>query len=245
MDAFNFVNQENQEQQALPGDEEIIKLLGLTSNNAGRVVEQLVQDLDLGNFTETSTVVPAAAAPAGHAYIQGQFVSGVSYQIPAYQPIETISIVDLDSTQAENTQYHLTGGYMVNYETSALPSPVQEVSSPAPPSPVATQDTRQVAGGKAQGRKPREKKVKLYERTEPFASPEKERQRLNAINAKVNRDKKKNERQELENQVKTLTTERDGLKIENTKLKTKLQIFESQLKAVCKQYNVPMVILPQ
>jgi len=244
MDAFNFVNQE---QSALPGDEEIIKLLGLEGNNTGRAVEQLVQDLELGVFTETSTVVPAAA-PAGHAYIQGQFVGGgyqaVAYQPVAYQPTETISYVDLDSTVAENTQYHLAGGYMINYETNALPSPVQEVSSPAPPSPIATQNTHQAAGGKAQGRK-REKKVKLYERTEPFASPEKERQRLNAINAKTNRDKKKNERQELENQVKSLTAERDDLKTENTQLKTKLQIFESQLQAVCKKFNVPIVMLPQ
>jgi len=37
--------------------------------------------------------------------------------------------------------------------------------------------------------------------------------------------KKKNEKQELENLVKSLTAERDALETENTQLKTKSQVF--------------------
>jgi len=241
MDAFNFVNQEPD--QDLPSsDEEIIKLLGLSAGgNAGRGLADLVRDLDLDIFTGTSTVRPAAA-PIGNESIQGQFLVG-NFQ-GAHQQTEIVSYVDLNTSETENTQYHLSGGYMINYEANAIPTTEQEVSFSNPTSPVAIQYTREAAGGKAKGRR-REPKVKLYQREEPLASPEEERKRQNAINAKKNRDKKKNEKQELVNLVKSLTAENTHLKTENTQLNTKLEMIESQLKAVCKQFNVPVIILPQ
>lgn len=242
MDAFNFVNQET----ALPAsDEEIIQMLGLNGNDdnsASKVIEDIVIELGLNNFTETSTVAPTAAA--GYEIIQGQH--NQQQQFVGHQPTETISYVDLEPSETETTQFHLPGGYTVSYEASALPAYAQEqeVSSPAPPSAVDNQDTRKPAGGKAQGRR-REPKVKLYQRQEPLASPEEEKKRQNAIAAKVNRDKKKNLKQELENQVESLTTERNVLQTENTKLTTKCNLLERQFKAVCKQFNVPVIILPQ
>jgi len=164
--------------------------------------------------------------------------------VAPYQQQEIIAYVDLDSSESDNNQYHLSGGYMINNQANVQPTSVQEASGPSHPAVAATQDTCQAAGGKAKGRK-REPKVKLYECQEPLASPAQERKRLNAINAKMNRDKKKNEMQEKENLVKSLTAERDVLQTENTQLLKKCQRFESQLKAVCKQFNVPVVILPQ
>merc|ERR1719342_746268 len=201
----------------------------------------LVRDLDLDIFNGPATVVPTVA-PMSNESIQGQFVVGNSR---APQQLSTIAYVDLDSSETENTQYHLSGGYMINNEASVLPTTAQEVSSSAPPSPVASiQDTREAAGGKAKGRR-REPKVKLYQRTEPLGTPEEEKRRQNAINAKINRDKKKNEKQVLMNQVESLTAENTQLKTENTKLTTKLEVIESQLKALCKQFNVPVIVLPQ
>jgi len=239
MDAFNFANQEP-EQELPASDEELIKLLGLsaTAGNNGGPLHDLVRDLDLDQFNGPSTVVPTVA-PMSNESIQGQFVVG---NCRAPQQLSTIAYVDLDSSETENTQYHLSGGYMINNEASVLPTTTQEVSSSAPPSPVAVQDTREAAGGKAKGRR-REPKVKLYQRTEPLGTPEEEKRRQNAINAKVNRDKKKNEKQELMNQVESLTAENTQLKTENTKLTNKLEVIESQLKALCKQFNVPLVIL--
>merc|ERR1711874_832551 len=243
MDAFNFVNQEP-EQELPASDEELIKLLGLSANagnNGGRGLADLVRDLDLDQFNGPSTVVPTVA-PMSNEGIQGQFVVG-NYRGP--QQLSTIAYVDLDSSEAENTQYHLSGGYMINNEASVLPTTAQEVSSSVPPAPVAPiQDTREAAGGKAKGRR-REPKVKLYQRTEPLGTPEEEKRRQNAINAKMNREKKKNEKQELMDQVESLTAENAQLKTENTKLTNKLEVIESQLKALCKQFNVPVVILPQ
>merc|ERR1711874_22228 len=132
----------------------------------------------------------------------------------------------------------------IKNEASVLPTTAQEVSSSAPPSTVAVQDTREAAGGKAKGCR-REPKAKLYQRTEPLGTPEEEKRRQNAINAKMNREKKKNEKQELMDQVESLTAENAQLKTENTKLTNKLELIESQLKALCKQFNVPVVILPQ
>lgn len=243
MDAFNFVNQE----PALPAsDEEIIKLLGLNGNagnNAG-MLDDLVRDLDLGIFTETSIVVPTPA-PMGYEIIQGHH--NQQQQFVGHQPAEIISYVDLEPSETENSQYHLSGGYMVSIGASVPPTSPQEqeVSSPAPPpSSVVHQDTRKPAGGKTQGRR-REPKVKLYQRKETLESPEEEKKRQNAINAKINRDKKKNEQQELGNLMKSLTAERDVLQTENTQLRNRCELIESQLKAVCKQFNVPIIILPQ
>merc|ERR1712121_224189 len=122
--------------------------------------------------------------------------------------------------------------------------------APAPVNTTAagtTQDTRRSAGGKApRGRKgDASPKPKLYERDEPLSDPEEEKKRMNAINAKKNRDRQKNKLQELETTVSTLTTERDSLLAANTKLKNKCESFEKQLKAICQQFNVPVIILPQ
>merc|ERR1712212_552319 len=105
-----------------------------------------------------------------------------------------------------------------------------------------SQDTRKSGGGKApRGRKGEAApKPKLYELEEPLSDPEEEKKRQNAINAKKNRDKQKNKLQELQNQVNTLTTERDSLQSTNIKLKNKCDSFEKQLKAICQKFNVPV-----
>jgi len=244
MDAFNFLNQ-TQESSLPTSDDDIIQMLGLTPNNAvnnssSKAMDDLVKELDLQIFSRPSTVV-TATAPMGYVHVQGH---NQQQLVAPYQQQEIIAYVDLDSSETDNNQYHLSGGYMINNQANVQPTSVQEASAPSHPAVAATQDTRQAAGGKAKGRK-REPKVKLYECQEPLASPAQERKRLNAINAKINRDKKKNEMQEKENLVKSLTAERDVLQTENTQLIKKCQLFESQLKAVCKQFNVPVVILPQ
>jgi len=188
MDAFNFVNQVPalyaSDEEIMPtSDEDLIKQLGLSGNaednDAGMRMEHLVLDLDLVSFL-TSTVVPTA-------HSQGQFLCGNSQR--AHQPAEIISYIDLEPSENENTQCHISGGYMTNNEVNVLPTTVQEVSSPAPPTLVEHQDTRQAAGGKTKGRK-RESNVKLYQRKEPLSSQEEEKRRQNAINAKINQDKK-------------------------------------------------------
>ena len=74
------------------------------------------------------------------------------------------------------------------------------------------------------------KKPKLYEISKPFRDPEMERNRLNAINAKVNRDRKKKEREALIKQMdllrkknNTLTSENNALALENKRLKQLLK----------------------
>jgi len=245
MDAFNFLNNQAQSPVMPESNDELIDLLGLATNNAGnntssKAMDDLVKELDLKIFASPTTVVATAAAPMGYVRVQGQ-----QQQVAPYQQLETIAYVDFDSSQADNNQYQLSGGYMVSNEVNGQqPTSVLKASTSASPIPtVAGQDTRQAAGGKSQGRK-REPKVKLYQK-EPLACPAAEKKRLNALNSKINRDKKKTEMQEKENLVKSLTTERDVLQTENTQLMNRCQLLESHLKAVCKQFNVPVVILPQ
>merc|ERR1712126_225698 len=115
-------------------------------------------------------------------------------------------------------------------------SPYEPVASPAfsPAPPAAGDNSKEPAPGKTSRRK-RERKVKLYERDEPLSDPEEEKKRLNAINAKANRDKHKNKLNMLEEQVKSLTAERDALKTTNTKLVNRCDAFEKQLREVCQR----------
>jgi len=232
-------------------NDELIDLLGLAVNNTGnnassKAMDDLVKELNLKIFAEPTTVVATAAAPMGYVRVQGQ--QQQQQLVAPYQQLETISYVDFDSSEPDNNnQYQLSGGYMVSNEVNVQhpTSVTQKANTSAPALPtVAGQDTRPAAGGKAQGRKHREPKVKLYQK-EPLACPAAEKKRLNALNSKINRDKKKTEMQEKENLVKSLTTERDVLQTENTQLLKRCQLLENHLKAVCKQFNVPVVILPQ
>lgn len=75
------------------------------------------------------------------------------------------------------------------------------------------------------------KKTKLYE-MEPFSDPEMEKCRQNAINAKINRDRKKNEKSNLQSEIKTLKKENLDLKKKNLKYKTRLSSFEARLQVL-------------
>jgi len=74
-------------------------------------------------------------------------------------------------------------------------------------------------------------KTKLYE-MKPFSDPDKERCRQNAINAKINRDRKKNERNAMQQQMSTLREENQELKKKNRKYRAKLTTFEARLQAL-------------
>merc|ERR1711972_1074793 len=72
------------------------------------------------------------------------------------------------------------------------------------------------------------RKVKLYEQ-EPFSDPEMERCRQNAINAKINRDRKNKEKNAMTKEMAKLRRENQDLKKKNQKYRTRLTDFESRL----------------
>jgi len=237
-----------QQEPALPSNNEhLIQMLGLdgyADSNTGKLVDDIVRKLDIDAFIMSPNGVPAAAI-GFEGLQQPQQVVGSPYQQP-----EVVSYVDLTpvitSYGYENNSpapYSEDSNFSFNENSSSPPSP-QEVKPSLPPSPADNTDTRPSAGGKATKRR-KELKTKLYERDEPLSDPEEEKKRQNAINAKKNRDKQKNRMTELENQVNALTAERNSLQAANIKLKTKCEAFEKQLKSICQQFNVPVVILPQ
>lgn len=71
-------------------------------------------------------------------------------------------------------------------------------------------------------------KRKLYEMA-PFSDPDMERCRLNAINAKINRDKKKKEKNALQSEMSKLQQENQELKKKNKKYRKQLTSFEARL----------------
>merc|ERR1712179_14054 len=161
-----------------------------------------------------------------------------------------IALTILLDTAGSSSPYHVPSSseYTTNVTTSPhspqeliieSDSLEQEVSySPAV-------DNNQSAGGGKAPRRRRDPKPKLYQREEPLSNPEEEKKRQNAINAKKNRDKQKNRLQELDALVKSLTLERDELLASNNKLLKKSNAFERQLRTICQQFNVPVIILPQ
>jgi len=236
-----------QQEPTLPANNEtLIQMLGLdgyADSNTGKLVDDIVRKLDIDSFIMTPNGVPSAAI--GFEGLQEpQQIIGTAYQQP-----EVVSYVDLTPAVIpygyENSPSHYSedSNFSFNEDSSPPPSP-QEVKPSVPTTPAEITDTRPSAGGKVSKRR-RELKVKLYQRDEPLSNPEEEKKRQNAINAKKNRDKQKNRMQELENQVNNLKNERDTLQAANIKLKTKCESFEKQLKAICQQFNVPVVILPQ
>jgi len=244
MHASTFVNQE----PSLPeNNQEVINMLGLSGyseSNTGKLMDDIVMKLDLDAFTITPFGEPLA--PTGLQNIQG-YQQSIGNHFENYQSNETISYVDLSPVSPysiKNSPYHVSESSLLFNECNSQPVSPQEVSSSAHTIKVENQDTSTQAGGKISRRK-REPKVKLYEREEPMSDPEEEKKRMNAINAKKNRDKQKTRLQELETLVKTLTAERDTLKATNTKVRNKCDAFEKQLKTVCEQFNVPVIILPQ
>jgi len=237
----------NQEPSLPDNNEEVINMLGLSGyagSNTGKLMDDIVMNLNLDVFTVTPFAEPISANGfdnmQGHQQVVGNHFGG-------YQSTETVSYVDLSPVSPysiNNSPYHVSESSLLFNETNSQTASPQEVSSFTHTVKVKNQDICTQAGGKTTRRK-REPKVKLYEREEPMSDPEEEKKRQNAINAKKNRDKQKTRLQELETLVKALTTERDALKSTNIKVRNKCDAFEKQLKTVCEQFNVPVIILPQ
>jgi len=182
---------------------------------------------------------------------------GAGYEAPVPN---VISYVDFSPPQVENSSNYVPIIYStqevsacaptssvekseISYQALTSSGSHYEVSSPV--LPVANHKPRKHACGKAPRPRKREPTVKLYECEEPLSDPEEEKKRVNAINAKKNRDKRKKRMQELERLVASLTAERDSLQTNNDKLINKCDIFGKKLMSVCQQLNVPVIILPQ
>jgi len=259
----------NQEPTLPANNEEVIHMLGLDGyegSNAGKLVDDIVRNLDLDSFTLTPSGQPVAAI--GFESIQGH-QQIVGNPLEAYQNLETISYVDLSPVSpysrsnspynspghngGSSSPYHVPESSVYTTNVATPPhspqeliidsnSSAQEVSYSA--QGLAVDDNQSAGGGKAPRRR-RDPKPKLYQREEPLSDPEEEKKRQNAINAKKNRDKQKNRLQELDALVKSLTAERDALQDSNNKLKKKSDAFERQLRTICQQFNVPVIILPE
>jgi len=72
------------------------------------------------------------------------------------------------------------------------------------------------------------RKAKLYEQG-PFSDPDMERCRQNAVNAKINRDRKRNEKNSMSKEMSKLRRENQDLKKKNQKYRQRLTSFESRL----------------
>ena len=71
-------------------------------------------------------------------------------------------------------------------------------------------------------------KTKRYQER-PFADPAKERSRVNAINAKINRDRKKKELQSLNEKCDNLTSKNRDLSKNNRELEARLRKAEEEI----------------
>jgi len=251
-------------------NESVIHLLGLEEEKVeqNRLLDDIVAHLGLDSFNKPTDVVPDTGTSFGYdTTVQGQQLpldyAPVVYSTPVYSYVDFSPVETHNSPNHESTNY-LTPQETYHEENTFVPTPSvepllsshyltppsspEEVSSSIlPPPPVANPDTHKPAatGKSSRSRNKRELKTKLYQCEQPRSNPEEEKKRLNAINAKKNRDKQKNRMQELENLVASLTAQKETLQTSNNKLKRKCDAFEKQLVSVCQQLKVPVVILPQ
>lgn len=129
---------------------------------------------------------------------------------------------------AETTRVLVSDG---TSQASTLPplSPPEETFAPET-KPRRRQQQQQGDAPKAKPtRKRRPRKPKVYEREDPFEDLAAEKRRLNAINAKKNRDCKKKMLEELDEKVKAVTQERDKLEQEVQELRDKEQQLRNEL----------------
>ena len=75
------------------------------------------------------------------------------------------------------------------------------------------------------------KKQKLYEMS-PFSDPDMEQKRLNAINARKNRERKRKEKNSMQKSMDILREENERLQKKNDKYKNRLNAFEARLQAL-------------
>jgi len=77
-----------------------------------------------------------------------------------------------------------------------------------------------------------DRKLKLWEIETPFDDPAEEQKRLNAINAKKNRDIKKKQKQSMEKKMTVLRQSNDKLQKKYSKSRQRLTAIEAQLQAI-------------
>ena len=154
---------------------------------------------------------------------------------------------DEAATAVENIKYIHSYSLPVETQPEEKPKVVAEVK------PVEKPSLRQVQSGRVtkRQRKPVKKfadssdddsdaefepkkansgrKVKLYQMPEFKNDPAMEQKRQNAINAKINRDRKKKEKNALQSQMQVLRDENKSLQKKNRKYRTKLSSLERRL----------------
>merc|ERR1711963_1383882 len=112
----------------------------------------------------------------------------------------------------------------------------------------AASRTKQASGGRKHSKVTNisQKKRKLYE-MEPLVDPVAEKNRLNALNAKKNRDRKKQQLVEAEQEISRLREENEELRTEAEEVKDELESAHrelEQLRALLKQSNGGRHVVP-
>merc|ERR1719414_2758936 len=154
---------------------------------------------------------------------------------------------DEAATAVENIKYIHSYSLPVETQPEEKPKEVAEVK------PVEKPSLRQVQSGRVtkRQRKPNKKfddssdddsdaefevkkskagrKVKLYQMPEFKNDPAMEQKRQNAINAKVNRDRKKKEKNALQSQMQILRNENKSLQKKNRKYHSRISSLEQRL----------------
>lgn len=100
-------------------------------------------------------------------------------------------------------------------------------SSSVPPSPL-TPSTSSASSSSAKSRR-RVKKSKAYERVEPYSDMDAEKKRINAINAKKNRDQKKQQYEEMKKNLEDAISERNALLQDLKKMKQHEEMLRTEL----------------
>lgn len=153
----------------------------------------------------------------------------VTNSTPAWNHMQDTSVIIVSSAECESD----TPVSIAFQNSISDPASIESASKSLELDNRTTTDARIEIAEKPvkKPRRRRPKKDKIYEITEQFEDPVLEKKRLNAINAKKNRDRKKNMLRELGDKVSLVTKERDELRKEVLKLKEREHALRQQLEA--------------
>jgi len=148
-------------------------------------------------------------------------------EIPDVKPVITIKQEDVAASNPNKIH-----SYSALSTTSSRPRSVRSShGSRATRSPPSTGPRQRRSSSSTMN----SRKRKLYEVAQPLANPEAEKCRLNAINAKKNRDRKKQQLDEAEMEIKRLRVENEELQGEAESVRDDLEYAMQELRELKEQ----------
>jgi len=190
-----------------------------------------VDDPIFSDIPAMATGTAVEVIPAEHPVIISDFTAVNESYDGAVEEEEDSGSNYSEEENEENTSSNIPKNHPVEIHSYSVIKLKREQTFKAKSSPrssAAVTRTKQPSGGRKYKVSISQKKQKLYE-MEPLNDPVAEKNRLNALNAKKNRDRKKQQLAEAEMEISRLKDENDELRTEAEETRDELETARREL----------------